>query len=63
MTLKLALLLLALALIAGFLSKGRGAPKVERSRKPHIEAAQRCGRCDAYVLAKSPCGRADCPQR
>lgn len=63
MTLKIALLLLALALLAGFLSKGRGAPKVERSRKPNIVAAKRCARCDAYVLAQSPCRRADCPQR
>jgi hypothetical protein len=61
--LKGALLLLALLLAFGLLGKllGGGA---RAEKRPPIEAARKCPRCDAYVLGSEagPCGRPDCPQ-
>lgn len=61
MTLKAAMLLLALLLIVGMLGKWR-SPRVDKSGNRPIEAARKCAVCDAYVLGSAPCERTDCPQ-
>lgn len=60
MTLKAAIVLFALMLLAGMISK-RFGPRVDRPKGPEIEAARKCPTCGAYALAGALCGRADCP--
>lgn len=62
MTMKAAMLILALLLIVGIVGKWR-RPRVDGARRPPIEAAQKCAVCDAYVIASASCDRPDCPRQ
>lgn len=62
MTLKAALILVALLLLAGMIGRSF-APRVDNPRKrPVVEAARKCPACGAYVLGDAACARADCPR-
>ncbi len=61
---KIATLVLALLLLAGFVMKSRaGALGKSKPKGPAIEAARKCRACGAYALAGAACARPDCPQR
>jgi hypothetical protein len=60
-TSKLALLLLALALVAGMVARAR-LPWAGRPKPPAVEIARRCPICDAWTLPDARCDRADCPR-
>jgi hypothetical protein len=62
MIFKIALVLLALALLAGMIGKAGRRP-VDRTKAKPIEAARKCPVCGVYVLGESAsCGNRDCPQ-
>ncbi len=63
MTVKIAMLVLALLILAGAVRKWRRPPTVGGARARPIEAARKCVRCDAYVVDPASCARADCPLR
>jgi hypothetical protein len=58
-TLKLAIIALALLLVAGMIGRSL-APRVGRPKPGRaVEAARKCSSCGAYALAR--CDRSDCP--
>jgi hypothetical protein len=58
-TLKAAIIVLGLLLLAGMVGRAL-APRVDRRRSTAIEPAEKCPACGAYAVAGATCGRADC---
>ncbi len=61
MTLKAAIILVGLLLLAGMIGRSL-APRVERRKGRAVEAARKCPVCETYVLTDAACARADCPR-
>ncbi len=65
MSAKFALVLVALMLLAGMLSRqfgrSRVAPDRKKRNRPAVEAARKCSACGAYAIDGARCDREDCP--
>lgn len=57
---KIALVLVALVVLAGALSRWRKPPKAQPGAN-EIEAARKCPDCGTYLIGQGPCPCADRP--